>query len=319
MGLIEAEMEAKPSWFIARDNGMCVPLIPADQLPYGIRLKGIPAQVFRNQIQDQDMIDKGILSSDGSRFVLEDDSITTRPTSVRTPPPSSIPSPTSEEGEIKQDQTPPVTQQPDRSRKTPQGPSGQKIYCSKWIERGECSFTQQGCMYKHVIPDLATLNEIGFREVPKWWREGRRKPSLRKNTPSSTGPWKKPTRLPSPANQQRGSTLMASRQVPNQQPPQKESENLIDLDFDESPQSTPPPPPSSPRLDTPRRSPVACRFRTKGSTRAPTPRASTPSGIKRVEQLDGRRFVPGNGASGGYFERCSSQKVSSPVMLDYGM
>jgi hypothetical protein len=46
-----------------------------------------------------------------------------------------------------------------------------KIYCSYWIRSGECDYIQQGCRYKHEMPDKATLASIGFRTVPRWWQE----------------------------------------------------------------------------------------------------------------------------------------------------
>ncbi|KAF2485243.1 hypothetical protein BDY17DRAFT_322107 [Neohortaea acidophila] len=46
-----------------------------------------------------------------------------------------------------------------------------KTYCSHWIRHGECDYTQQGCRYRHEMPDRATLLKIGFRGVPKWWAE----------------------------------------------------------------------------------------------------------------------------------------------------
>jgi hypothetical protein len=46
-----------------------------------------------------------------------------------------------------------------------------KIYCSYWIRSGECDYTQQGCRYKHEMPDKQTLASIGFRTVPRWWQE----------------------------------------------------------------------------------------------------------------------------------------------------
>lgn len=46
-----------------------------------------------------------------------------------------------------------------------------KVYCSYWIRSGECDYTQQGCRYKHEMPDKATLASIGFRTVPRWWQE----------------------------------------------------------------------------------------------------------------------------------------------------
>ncbi|KIX00641.1 uncharacterized protein Z518_09706 [Rhinocladiella mackenziei CBS 650.93] len=49
---------------------------------------------------------------------------------------------------------------------------GTKEYCSYWIRHGECDYAQQGCMYKHEIPlDLETLNRIGHRDIPRWYRE----------------------------------------------------------------------------------------------------------------------------------------------------
>lgn len=46
-----------------------------------------------------------------------------------------------------------------------------KEYCTYWIRTGECDYTQQGCMYKHEMPDRKTLTKIGFRTVPRWWQE----------------------------------------------------------------------------------------------------------------------------------------------------
>ncbi|KAI4290125.1 MAG: hypothetical protein L6R35_000613 [Caloplaca aegaea] len=46
---------------------------------------------------------------------------------------------------------------------------GKKVYCSHWIRTGECDFTQQGCIYKHEMPDNDTLNAIGIRTLPGWY------------------------------------------------------------------------------------------------------------------------------------------------------
>jgi hypothetical protein len=46
-----------------------------------------------------------------------------------------------------------------------------KEWCSHWIRHGECNFTQQGCIFKHEMPDNLTLNNIGFRCVPDWYKE----------------------------------------------------------------------------------------------------------------------------------------------------
>lgn len=51
------------------------------------------------------------------------------------------------------------------------GTFGKKIYCTHWIRWGECDYTQQGCLYKHEMPDEPTLNSIGIRTIPKWYRD----------------------------------------------------------------------------------------------------------------------------------------------------
>ncbi|KAF2718779.1 hypothetical protein K431DRAFT_332179 [Polychaeton citri CBS 116435] len=58
-----------------------------------------------------------------------------------------------------------------------------KEYCTHWIRTGECDYTQQGCLYKHEMPDKATLTKIGFRATPQWWLEKHAaiKPILRKD------------------------------------------------------------------------------------------------------------------------------------------
>ncbi|KAK4996120.1 hypothetical protein LTR66_004207 [Elasticomyces elasticus] len=46
-----------------------------------------------------------------------------------------------------------------------------KEYCTYWIRTGECDFMQQGCLYKHEMPDKAGLAKIGIKAVPRWWQE----------------------------------------------------------------------------------------------------------------------------------------------------
>lgn len=50
------------------------------------------------------------------------------------------------------------------------GTLGRKLYCTHWIRWGECDYTQQGCLYKHEMPDEKTLNEIGISTYPRWYR-----------------------------------------------------------------------------------------------------------------------------------------------------
>ena len=60
-----------------------------------------------------------------------------------------------------------------RQRYNPTTPGifGQKKYCTHWMRTGECDFTQQGCMYLHEMPDLPTMEEMGYRSYPRWFRE----------------------------------------------------------------------------------------------------------------------------------------------------
>lgn len=50
------------------------------------------------------------------------------------------------------------------------GTLGRKMYCTHWIRWGECDYTQQGCLYKHEMPDEDKLMEIGIATYPRWYR-----------------------------------------------------------------------------------------------------------------------------------------------------
>lgn len=47
-----------------------------------------------------------------------------------------------------------------------------KEYCTHWIQTGECSFAAMGCKFKHEMPGIEKLRELGFvRGIPRWWKE----------------------------------------------------------------------------------------------------------------------------------------------------
>lgn len=47
-----------------------------------------------------------------------------------------------------------------------------KIYCTHWIWTGECAYTVQGCKYKHEMPPVEKLRELGCKNgVPRWYKE----------------------------------------------------------------------------------------------------------------------------------------------------
>ena len=50
--------------------------------------------------------------------------------------------------------------------------TGIKEYCSYWLRHGECDYAQQGCLYRHEMPlDRPTLEKLGLRDIPRWYRE----------------------------------------------------------------------------------------------------------------------------------------------------
>ncbi|KAI9783875.1 MAG: hypothetical protein M1835_003700 [Candelina submexicana] len=47
-----------------------------------------------------------------------------------------------------------------------------KTYCTFWLKTGCCDYIQQGCKYKHEMPDAAGLVAIGLPpDPPKWWKD----------------------------------------------------------------------------------------------------------------------------------------------------
>ncbi|KAL1794533.1 hypothetical protein ACET3X_007954 [Alternaria dauci] len=47
-----------------------------------------------------------------------------------------------------------------------------KEYCTHWIKTGECDWTAVGCKFKHEMPSIEKLRELGFaRGIPRWWKE----------------------------------------------------------------------------------------------------------------------------------------------------
>ena len=229
------------SFFISRNNGNIVPLIPADELPYSVRLSGVQrsmrmentcgmqhvgnlpftGQYFRLEAETlQHTINTNASNhkSNGSiaakQILAPDDMIRRNTEDSSSLPTASLPAadqaalrqlPVSttattwrRQGEVisAASTTAQATidailasePRPVRGiRTSPEGPqtpssssrngghntpdSGDKVYCTHWIRHGECDYIQQGCRYKHEMPNKATLQSIGFRTVPRWWQE----------------------------------------------------------------------------------------------------------------------------------------------------
>ena len=221
-------------YFISRSNGTFVPLVPADELPYSVRLMGVPramkiehscgmshvgthaftGQLFLLESVDAaqhviDRVNTGRInpSSSFQRPVASDPVSYSngqgRP-ATKSPPgpehsaPQQLPVSTMAstwrrvddaasakyqeiiDNIVAQGSHSPV-HNPETAVKPSRTPSSSprsssfeqkdKIYCSYWIRSGECDYTQQGCRYKHEMPDKRTLASIGFRTVPRWWQE----------------------------------------------------------------------------------------------------------------------------------------------------
>ncbi|KAF2861295.1 hypothetical protein K470DRAFT_269922 [Piedraia hortae CBS 480.64] len=151
-------------YFASRPNGILVPLIPADEFPLGVQLQGVPRMVRLSHTIGMQYA--GGLPTLGMPFDLEG-----MEHEWHLPPGMAPPLPTPQSSPIKRPSPvttllkpglPPSGTQPDQNKKE---------YCTYWIRTGECDYMQQGCLYKHEMPDKATLDKIGFRSVPRWWRE----------------------------------------------------------------------------------------------------------------------------------------------------
>lgn len=232
------------SYFISRNNGTLVPLIPADELPF--RLQGVPQVMTIDQTCGMQHI--GMAPYSGLAFKAEHAVAALRPASQ--PPMATRLCSQSSAGpkqflppdalarqalakstaalppsahEVATNWRKPVRPNPEdgtqalidaivgsgsgaetaarvgympKSAET-EPPSGavpdqeKKEFCTYWIRTGECDYTQQGCLYKHEMPDKATLEKIGFRGTPRWWLEANQ--AVKMSERASVGPIVKPS------------------------------------------------------------------------------------------------------------------------------
>ncbi|KAG9680523.1 hypothetical protein KCU95_g14912, partial [Aureobasidium melanogenum] len=204
---IQSTLTPTLKFFIERNDGSLVPLVPVDELPDDVRLIGVPLSLSTLQAKDMlflghDSSVRRKLSHVGSMSIKE----TVAPSLVamnHTPQPEVAPHNQHVTQHMHTQPLPvpasafvPTPKPLDLSKSKPLynehplPPSGiepdpsKKIYCTYWIQNGQCGFTQQGCMYKHEIPeDKETLEAIGLKSVPAWWRkEQARKKSKAKRT-----------------------------------------------------------------------------------------------------------------------------------------
>lgn len=239
-----AQGQSRITYFITRSTGTPVPLIPADELPYTVKLQSVPRVLTPDQTYGLHYV--GSAPYTGTTFKLEKsnynsvqhfdcqppentlcgrdsstviarpfqapDSLVRQPfshddngssqnllsarpmaayetsKSWRRPDPiTSAPTNLAESedpaqnainailrsqagaetadriGYRSQDRTPPPSGKvPDQEKKE---------WCTYWILHGDCAYVQQGCRYRHEMPDKAKLAEIGINHVPRWWLE----------------------------------------------------------------------------------------------------------------------------------------------------
>ncbi|RAL08109.1 uncharacterized protein BO97DRAFT_473250 [Aspergillus homomorphus CBS 101889] len=207
----------RPQFFCTRPNGTLTPLVAVDELPAHISIRGAPRVLSASETQG--MTSLGTVGSRMQSYILEGaHPSTTRSSAAATPghrsrdidvqsalarlaADESIPhsqrlvitallqhgaahnllaTPPSSGGWL----VPTNSANPTGNGATRQSPhfNSKKEYCSYWIRHGECDYQQQGCLYKHEMPhDLAMLEKLGLRDIPRWYRDKYNIPSLLPN------------------------------------------------------------------------------------------------------------------------------------------
>ena len=168
----------QPRYCIRRNNDCYVPLIPVDELPSNICLEGISIHITHAETINLGMQFCGDQPAhNGSHYGVQvfenghatgDKTFDSSSGALNTPQESSIP--------IKQECidaniSMASGSQPDSKKSSMFDMRGVKQYCTHWIRTGNCDYMQEGCKYKHEVPDESTLREIGIRTYPRWLRE----------------------------------------------------------------------------------------------------------------------------------------------------
>ncbi|KAI9039912.1 uncharacterized protein KD926_008897 [Aspergillus affinis] len=198
----------RPQFFCTRPNGTLTPLIAVDELPPHVSIRGAPRTLSPNETQG--MTSLGTLSPRAQSYVVEGVSqVPTRATSANANGHRSrdydmhtaLARLTVDENMTANQrlavsnmlqQGSPQSWSANNNWLVPSGSGGsgggssrqsnpltKKEFCSYWIRHGECDYQQQGCLYKHEMPrDLPTLEKLGLRDIPRWFREKYNIPSL---------------------------------------------------------------------------------------------------------------------------------------------
>ncbi|KAI9715525.1 MAG: hypothetical protein M1828_000832 [Chrysothrix sp. TS-e1954] len=185
----------RPVCYVSRGFNILVPLIAVDDLPYDINIKGIPRAVSAHEAkgmrrighysasdvkytltpEPQQFLSKNTIQMNGASGGAMGQTDVSNMCEAPSWAEARAQTPAHERHNIYQPSAigaygplnrppPPSGLEPDPSRKQ---------YCTYWMRTGECDFEQQGCRYKHEMPSLSMLAQIGFRGYPKWFEDRR--------------------------------------------------------------------------------------------------------------------------------------------------
>ncbi|EZF79893.1 hypothetical protein H110_08245 [Trichophyton rubrum MR1448] len=194
-------MPLRPLHFLSREDGTLTALVAVDELPHYVSIRGVPRTL--NHSDTQGMTSLGTVKSRG-QFYLIDSAIQHTPKSVGEKTNNSgrqvvaaaargledfgqlATAPQNPTADASAGQNPDWTLVTTGGAQTStkhssghrhgkggqNGNSAKKEYCSFWLRHGECDYQQQGCIFKHEMPtDKPTLDKLGLRDIPRWYRE----------------------------------------------------------------------------------------------------------------------------------------------------
>ncbi|KAK4693152.1 hypothetical protein P7C71_g4197, partial [Lecanoromycetidae sp. Uapishka_2] len=182
----------RPVWCVQRSEDSFVPLIAVDELPESVNLVGVPTVMTMKEMVNAGLACKGEQSSHGKYYqfeVSETDAYSETSQSSHsysegtvTPPRKDSRAPGMKGGvanaagngkdrekqpKLDEVQIPVIS----RPTATP-GTLGKKVYCTYFLNTGNCNYMQEGCKYKHEFPeDDDTRTAIGLRKLPTWMRD----------------------------------------------------------------------------------------------------------------------------------------------------
>ncbi|GAB1209358.1 hypothetical protein APSETT445_008131 [Aspergillus pseudonomiae] len=165
----EKEKRQSRRFFCARPNGTITPLIAVDELPSHISIRGVPRTLSANETQG--MTSLGTVSPRAQTYVI--DGLVPASTRASSGPRSRDLDLQASLMRLVSDENVPANQRLAVNALLQQGIS------QNWFMSNAPT---SGCLYKHEMPnDLPTLEKLGLRDIPRWYREKYGIPSLLPN------------------------------------------------------------------------------------------------------------------------------------------